>query len=151
MKEFKSVDDILVFAIDEEQKAVDFYSKLASNARSEEMKDVFTEFAEEEIKHKTRLTKIREEGIFDMPKDAVHDLKISDYVVNVKPTPEMTYEEALIVAMKKEKAAFRLYTNLAAKAPNEDLKDVFLSLAAEESKHKLRFEVEYDDFVLREN
>lgn len=151
MKEFKSVDDILVFAIDEEQKAVDFYSKLASNARSEEMKDVFTEFAEEEIKHKTRLTKIREEGIFDMPKESVHDLKISDYVVNVKPTPEMTYEEALIVAMKKEKAAFKLYTNLAAKAPNENLKDVFLSLAAEESKHKLRFEVEYDDYVLREN
>ncbi len=151
MKEFKSVDDILVFAIDEEQKAVDFYSKLASNARSEEMKDVFTEFAEEEIKHKTRLTKIREEGIFDMPKESVHDLKISDYVVNVKPTPEMTYEEALIVAMKKEKAAFKLYTNLAAKAPNENLKDVFLSLATEESKHKLRFEVEYDDYVLREN
>jgi len=151
MKEFKSVDDILVFAIDEEQKAVDFYSKLASNARSEEMKEVFTEFAEEEIKHKTRLTKIREEGVFDMPKESVHDLKISDYVVNVKPTPEMTYEEALIVAMKKEKAAFKLYTNLAGKAPNEYLKDVFLSLAAEESKHKLRFEVEYDDYVLREN
>jgi rubrerythrin len=151
MKEFKSVDDILVFAIDEEQKAVDFYSKLASNARSQEMKDVFIEFAEEEIKHKTRLTKIREEGVFDMPKEGVHDLRISDYVVNVKPTPEMTYEEALIVAMKKEKAAFKLYTNLAAKVPNEDIKDVFLSLAAEESKHKLRFEVEYDDYVLREN
>jgi rubrerythrin len=63
----------------------------------------------------------------------------------------MTYEEALVVAMKKEKAAFKLYTKLAEKAPTEDLKDVFLSLAAEESKHKLRFEVEYDDYVLREN
>lgn len=151
MKEFKSIDDILVFAIDEEQKAVDFYSNLAGNARSEEMKKIFVEFAEEEIKHKTRLTKIREEGIFDMPKEGVQDLKISDYVVSVKPTPEMTYEEALVVAMKKEKAAFKLYTNLAAKAPTEDLKNVFLSLAIEESKHKLRFEVEYDDYVLKEN
>jgi len=145
------MDDILVFAIDEEQKAVDFYTTLATNARSEEMKRVFVEFAEEEIKHKTRLTKIREEGIFDMPNESVQDLKISDYVVNVKPTPEMTYEEALVLAMKKEKAAFRLYTNLAAKAPTSDLKDVFLALASEESKHKLRFEIEYDDFVLREN
>jgi rubrerythrin len=151
MKEFKSIDDILVFAIDEEQKAVDFYSVLAGNARSEEMKNIFIEFAEEEIKHKTRLIKIREEGVFDMPKQDVQDLKISDYLVSVKPTPDMTYEEALVVAMKKEKAAFKLYTNLAAKAPTEDLKDVFLSLAAEESKHKLRFEIEYDDFVLREN
>ena len=63
----------------------------------------------------------------------------------------MTYEEALILAMKKEKAAFKLYSALAEKAPNEGLKNVFLGLAMEESKHKLRFEVEYDEFVLREN
>ena len=151
MKEFSNIDDILEFAIGQEQGAIDFYSELAKNAHSDEMKQVFTEFAQEEMKHKLRLTKIREEGIFTMPKDLVADLKIADYVFTVKPTPEMTYEEALIVAMNKEKAAFRLYSNLSAKAPTQELKDVFLSLAMEESKHKLRFEVEYDDFVLREN
>jgi len=151
MKEFKSIDDIRDFAIDEEQKAVDFYSELAMEASSQEMKKVFVEFAEEEIKHKTRLTKIKEEGIFNMSNEAVADLKIGDYLVNVKASPKMSYEDALVLAMKKEKSAFKLYTNLAAKAPNEDLKEIFLSLASEESKHKLRFEIEYDDFVLREN
>ena len=53
--------------------------------------------------------------------------------------------------MKKEKAAYKLYTKLAERAPNEDLKNIFLSLAAEESKHKLSFEIEYDEYVLREN
>ncbi len=63
----------------------------------------------------------------------------------------MSYPEALVVAMKKEKAAFRLYTSLSKRASDPALKVLFAGLAQEESKHKLRFEVEYDDFVLREN
>jgi hypothetical protein len=31
------------------------------------------------------------------------------------------------------------------------MRNIFLALAQEESKHKLRFEIEYDEFVLREN
>ncbi|MBN3035113.1 MAG: ferritin family protein [Bacteroidales bacterium] len=151
MKQFDTIDDILEFAIGEEQAAIDFYSELALNARSDDMRKVFTEFAEEEIRHKTRLTTIRQEGVFTMAKESVMDLRITEYVVNVKPHKNMTYEEALILAMKKEKAAFRLYTSLAERAPSASLREVFLSLAAEESKHKLRFEIEYDDYVLKEN
>ena len=63
----------------------------------------------------------------------------------------MTYQDALILAMKKEKYAFKLYTNLADYAKAENLKNIFLMLAQEEAKHKLRFEIEYDEFVLKEN
>src|SRR4030065_225682 len=110
MKEFKHVDDILVFAIGQEQKAVDFYTDLAKEARSEDMKKVFIEFAGEEIRHKQRLTRIREEGVFSMPRQHVTDLKIGDYIVDVKPSGKMSYEETLILAMKREKAAFKLYS-----------------------------------------
>lgn len=151
MKNFENVDAILDFAINEEQGAVDFYSELADVAKTDDMRQVFMEFAEEEIKHKQRLLKIKEEGFYKLEKEQITDLKISDFVVNVKPTPGMTYEDALILAMKKEKAAFKLYSALADRAPNAQLKDVFLGLAQEESKHKLRFEIEYDEFVLREN
>lgn len=151
MKNFENVDAILDFAINEEQMAVDFYSELADAAKTDDMRQVFMEFAEEEIKHKQRLLKIKEEGFYTLEKEQITDLKISDYVVNVKPTPGMTYEDALILAMKKEKAALKLYSALADRAPNAQLKDVFSGLAQEESKHKLRFEIEYDEFVLREN
>ena len=63
----------------------------------------------------------------------------------------MTYQDALVLAMSKEKAAFKLYNSLAERAPGNELKSIFLMLAQEESKHKLRFEIEYDDFVLKEN
>lgn len=151
MNEFNHIDDILEFAIAQEQRAIDFYSELAKEARSREMKEVFLEFAGEEMKHKQRLMKIREEGVFTMPKQQVADLKISDYIVSAEPTPGMSYEETLVIAMKREKAAFKLYMNLSDRAPNEDLKNVFLSLAMEESRHKLRFELEYDEFVLKDN
>ena len=151
MNKIETVNEILDFAINEEQMAVDFYSELADVAKTDDMRQVFIKFAEEEIKHKQRLLKIKEEGFYTLEKEQITDLKISDYIVNVKPTPGMTYEDALILAMKKEKAAFKLYLALSDRAPNAQLKDIFLGLAQEESKHKLRFEIEYDEYVLREN
>lgn len=151
MNEFKDMNDILDFAINAEQEAVDFYTELANNSKNADMKSVFQQFAKEEIGHKAKLTKIKSEGLYVMPAEKVADLKISDYIVAVKPTPDMTYQEALVLAMKKEKAAFRLYSNLAAKAPTDAMKNLFLGLAQEEAKHKLRFEVEYDDNVMSEN
>ncbi|MBU2650568.1 MAG: ferritin family protein [Bacteroidetes bacterium] len=151
MREFKSIDDILDFAIDEEQKAVDFYTSLASKATSDDMRKVFEEFAGEEVTHKMRLVKVKEEGLYEMKPEKVADLRIVDFLVNVKPTPDMTYQDALIVAMNKEKAAFKLYMTLSDRAESSQMKELFLGLAQEESKHKLRFELEYDEYVYREN
>jgi len=36
-------------------------------------------------------------------------------------------------------------------AEAEELTDMFLALAQEEARHKLRFEIEYDDVVLKED
>ena len=151
MTEFTNINDILDFAIQNEQNAVEFYNELAKTARTDDMRSTFTLFAQEEMSHKARLIKIKEEGIYNFPTTRVTDLKISDYVVRTEPKTEMNYEQTLVLAMKREKAAFKLYMKLSEKAPNDDLKKLFLGLAQEESRHKLRFELEYDEFVLKEN
>ncbi|MCK4465580.1 MAG: ferritin family protein [Bacteroidales bacterium] len=151
MEEFRSADDILDFAIASEQEAMDFYTNLAKHTKSKAMKEVFLQFAKEEKGHKTRLIKIKKDQSFEFREKKVTDLKIADYLVEIEPQPDMPYREALIVAMKKEKAAFKLYTNLANIAENSTLQNIFLSLAQEEAKHKLRFEIEYDEHVLSEN
>lgn len=56
----------------------------------------------------------------------------------------MSYAETLIVAMRKEKEAFKLYVDLANMAQTEKLKHMFLLLAQEEANHKLQLEIEYD-------
>jgi rubrerythrin len=151
MEKFSSIDEILDFAINAEQEAVDFYNQLAENSKTEDMRHVFTSFAQEEISHKARLTTIKQEGSYKAEQKEIADLKISNYVVDITPTPDMTYQDALVLAMNKEKAAFKLYYDLAKVASNTEMRDIFLSLAQEESKHKLRFEIEYDEYVLREN
>ena len=151
MKEFHSINDILDFAINAEQEAVNFYTSLADRSKNAAMKQVFVDFAREEMKHKSMLMGIREHGKFDFPEVKVRNLRIADYLVNIKPTATMTYEEALILAMQKEKKAFMLYMHLSEQVEDPSMKKLFLSLAQEESKHKLRFELEYDEYLLREN
>jgi rubrerythrin len=151
MKEWNSIDEVLDFAIEGEEESFQFYTRLAERAEKPWMRDVFEGFAREEQGHKTKLIAIKQ-GHRELPPPAkVQDLKIGDYLVDQKPDPELDYQQALILAMKKEKAAFRLYTDLAKLAPEESLRQTFQALAEEEAKHKLRFEIEYDDNILKHN
>jgi len=151
MKEFNSVEEILDFAIRAEQEAVNFYSDLAARSKNEQIKKVFQEFAGEEMKHKSRLLGIKEEKILKLSGEKVRDMKIADYLVDIAPKPDMPYGDALILAMKKEKKAFQLYSFLSEQVTDPFMKGLFLTLALEESRHKLRFEIEYDEYILKEN
>ena len=115
------------------------------------MRGVFEDFAREERGHKAKLLGVKKSGNAQPATGSVLDLKIGDYLVESKPSADMDYQQALILAMKQEKAAFKLYSDLAAATDDSDLRNLLLSLAQEEAKHKLRFEVEYDDYILTEN
>jgi rubrerythrin len=146
-----TVDEILDYAIDQEQQAADFYAELAGRAEKAGMKDVLMDFAAEEKSHKDRLLAVKAGKHELTPEQEVLDLKISDYLVEVGATKNISYQDALIVAMKRERAAFQLYTDMAAKVPESQLKEVLEGLATEEAKHKLFFESEYDERVLQDN
>lgn len=150
MDKFESVDQILDFAIDRERESQAFYAGLAEKAANAQMEEVFRKFAAEEAGHEKKLTGLKQ-GKGSVSADKVADLKIADYVVDVEPGPDMRYQDALVVAMKKEKAAFRLYSDLAAVADDPGLRSVLRALAQEEARHKLRFEIEYDDNILGED
>jgi rubrerythrin len=145
MAEPSTAEEILDFAIEREEEAFQFYTELAETMDRQWMKKVFTDFAREEKGHKEKLIKIKEGKRLLAVREEVMDLKIADYMVDVVPGERMDYQGALILAMKKEKAAFKLYTDLAEKAPEESLKEMLRMMAQEEAKHKLRFELEYDD------
>ena len=146
-----SVDEILDYAIDQEQQAADFYANLAGRAEKAGMKDILLEFSEEEKRHKERLLAVKTGERELTPEQEVLDLKISDYLVEVDATDDISYQDALIVAMKRERAAYELYSDMAEKVPESNLRQVFVGLAKEEAKHKLFFESEYDERVLKDN
>jgi len=151
MRDFKSVGEILDFAIGEEEASAAFYKNLAGKMDRPWMRETFEQFAKEEEGHKAKLLRIKSGELPAPPEDKVLDLKIGDYLVDAELNPEMDYQQALIVAMKKEKAAFRMYSSLASVANDAAVRDLLSSLAQEEARHKLRFELEYDDVILKEN
>ncbi len=146
-----TIDEILDYAIDQEQQAADFYEDVAKRAENADMRKMLLDFAAEEKHHKVILQDVKTGGRELTPEQEVLDLKISDYLVEVEFTENISYQDALIIAMKKERAAFELYTDMAQKIPESHLKEVLVGLAKEEAKHKLFFEAEYDERVLMDN
>ena len=143
-----TIDDILDYAIANEEKAAALYYDLADKVQRPGMREAFLHFAKEEEGHKARLLKIKAGDIAAVKSDKVASLGIAEQLADTEPFANMSYQEALQYAMKAEKAAFLLYTKLAEATDDADLEQVFRSLAQEEAKHKLRFEIEYDDHVL---
>jgi len=146
-----SVDSILDFAIEKEEDAYQFYTDLAGKMQRPHMKKIFEQFAREEKGHKAKLQAVKEGKLLMPAAQKVIDLKIGDNLVDVEFDAEIDYQQALILAMKAEKAAYKLYNDLAGATDDQNLRATFLTLAQEEAKHKLRFEIEYDDYVLRDN
>ncbi|MCU0235697.1 MAG: desulfoferrodoxin FeS4 iron-binding domain-containing protein [Acidobacteria bacterium] len=148
---FKSVDEVLDFAIEKEEEARQFYLEWSKKLENKALSEQFAVFAGEENKHKEKLQRVKSGSTFKPAAKQVTDLKIVDYLVDIAPTPGMDYQEALIVAMRREKASFRFYNDLAAMAQDEGLRETFLALAQEEAKHKLRLETEYEKEIYTEN
>lgn len=148
---FQNVNEILDFAIEKEQDAHDFYMKLADKMQEQQLRQIFLGFATEEMGHKQKLIAAKDGKLMIKSEKKILDLKIGDNLEEVELDADLDYQDALIVAMKAEKTAFKLYSDLADATDNPGMKDMLLSLALEEAKHKLRFEIEYDDHVLTEN
>jgi len=116
------------------------------------MKDIFEQFALEEKSHKAKLQNVKAGKLMLSANQTAMKLKTAETVQDTRFLEgDFDYQEALIAAMQSEKASYKLYTDLAAMADKPEVKKVFESLAIEEAKHKLRFEIEYDDTVLAEN
>ena len=143
MQNFHSIQDILNFAIEREVEANSFYEQLSQDLEKPDIRNKVSCFALDEFQHKVRLEAIRD-GDTLLCQEEVGSLDIADYVDDIEPTPDMAYADILALAMNREKASFRLYSNLAAIAKHEKTRDIFLLLAQEEAKHKLSLEVEYD-------
>lgn len=147
MKKFESAEQILDFAIEREQEAHDFYTSLAEKVENGELKKALQR---EELGHKSKLESVKK-GDYKLNEVDAPSMGIADYTVETQVSEDMDYQQILILAMKKEKAAYRLYLDLAEQAMTEELTELFLELSRQEANHKLRFELEYDNEILKED
>lgn len=140
--------EALDFAITKEKEAETFYKTWSNQVSNPAIQKLFTDLAEMERGHAEKLSRIApEELIAQGPVPA--DLKLSEVLVEVEAQPNMTLQDALIVAMKREEAAVALYERLS--QLGDKAQPLFSALAEEERCHKRLLETEYDDVVLTEN
>ncbi len=139
------VEDILDLAIQKEQESADFYLAMADRSENPAMAQVFKQYAAEELSHKKRLMDILAGTARPLYTGPLPEAMIEERDRDIHPDEFPDYRKALELAMKREKAAFRLYMDLANATSDKELKHAFWSLAQEEAKHKLRFEIEHDD------
>jgi rubrerythrin len=151
MQKFESVEAVLDFAIEREQEAVDFYEDLAAQTDNAALIKTLTSFAGVEAGHKKKLLAAKSGGSVVTTGGRVLDMKVSDYLVDVQPSPNMTLQDAMVIAMKREKAAMELYTDLASAIDDADLQVLFIKLAREEAAHKLTFETSYEEHFIADN
>lgn len=140
---FKSLKEILLFAISKEESAVQFYNSLALRVKNTDTAAVFEAIARQERHHveaitlelfKLGYTLAESPGKMDGADDAVVGVEEGD--------GELTYRDALRLGLQKERAAFRLYAELLALAEDEETRKMFAELAEEEMRHVLQFERE---------
>jgi len=148
---FKNLEDIIDFAIEKEKEAAEFYLSISAQERFSGKKQMLLEFSDQERKHQRMLENLKtgkvERKLDDYQFKWITDIKRSDYVEAIEYHPGMGYNELLMLAMKREEKALKLYNEMLANAQSEEQRKVFKVLCQEEAKHKLSLETMYDDFM----
>ena len=147
--ELANFQEVVTFAIRKEADAATLYETYANKVTNPGIKKMFEELMKEELGHKKILEGVTEQKVDDYELAEVPDLKISDYSQEQEFKPDMNFQEALLLAIKREENALNLYNNLVKSTNSPQLQKLFQTLAQEEAKHKLRLETEYDEHVYK--
>lgn len=143
---FTTFAEVISFAVMREEDARAFYNDLAAKMDDPFMRQIFTEFAEEEAKHKQLLESLdikTMSRLFGNTLNRIDDMGIPENPAHASPGTGMSIRDALILAMKREEKSRNLYSLLAESTSDNDLSLLFIGLAREEAGHRLRIEKTY--------
>ena len=143
--------EILNFAIEREIEAAIFYREMQNRSKHESSKEMFKDLENMEKGHANALEKYKKGDVENFTAPKIMNLNISEFLEEPLVTSDLLYQEALIIAMKREESSKRLYASIAEETEDTATKNFFLKLASEEEKHKLLLETQYDEIIYTEN
>ncbi len=148
---FDSASDIIAFAIRREIEAAERYARIAGVATTPGLRELAEDLRGQEVEHRRLLEDLPAGTFQGLHASDVPDLRLVDDLAGEPVAPDMSLQDLLILAAKKEAQAIALYGSLARlPGPSEQVR-LFLFLAGQEREHKLRLEAEYERHVLPEN
>jgi len=149
-----SAEEVLKLAIQREIEAFNLYTGAAQGVSHADMRKTLLEMAEQERGHRIKLENILAGNVrwaVRMSRaQPVADLRLSDHLEGGSVEPNASYQDILLFAAKREKAAYDFYKAMTELIDDVLSANVFEMLANEELKHKSRLEKMYEDEVYQE-
>jgi rubrerythrin len=150
-RRFESVADILAFAVRREIDAADGYARIAGRATTPGLRELADDLRRQEESHRRLLEGLTEEALRELEASYAPDLRVVDALPDEKLSGDMSIQDMLIFAAKKEAQSIALYESLGRLAGTGRNERVFRFLVGQEREHKLRIEAEYERQILQEN
>lgn len=147
MGDMTTVGEILDFAIRRESEAVDFYMAMADRVNDAAVREFFENLVSEELEHKERLElEVMKEGLVARTVGVLAETSLDEAVVDMDQVKaQLSYTEALDLAMRKERLSFRIYAQLSGLIAQIEPREILLSLAEEEARHLVAIEDLYKE------
>jgi len=137
----QEIERIFSIAIKREMEANAFYSRIAKKAINAEVRELFSQLAEDEMGHFELLQGFKSDPTLPMKIPApAKDYKIAEETELPPFTDDMKPKDAVALAMKKEQQAVEFYKKLAGHSHDTAMKDIFENLANMELGHKQKLE-----------
>lgn len=145
-----NLESIIKSAIDSEIDAYNFYLAAAEKMVDASAKDLFNELADEEKSHELMLSSLdlsayKSIFTYDSP-----DFHIAEVVDKPVLSVEMSFADAIALAMKNEEEAMLLYAALAKLSEDAEQQKLFQALSDMEKGHKARLEGIYNNAAYAE-
>lgn len=110
------------------------------------------ELANEELKHITWLTALKDKGgVEQWHRAKVTDLKLSDHLKGPDTLQGAGLQDTLIFSMKKEQLSIEFYSRMTGILKTMTAKRLCQKLVNEEIRHKVKLEILYDKLFLGED
>ena len=140
--------NVFDFAMRMEEESQAYYEKMASSAKTKEMKTIFTLLADSEREHHEHLTLLKK-GTEPRLAQSVILERTKNFIDKLVdgPSPRQSLhgdEDGYLHAIKQEEESIKLYEKLAEQEPNEGAANLLRGLAEEERHHLEVMENIYD-------
>jgi len=142
--------EILNMAIRDEVEAFEFYDSIAQKVSDRSLKQIFSELAGEEQKHRQLLQAFLANPAMPLKFNEETDYKVSETVALPQLSMEMKPADAIALAMKKEEESMKAYNELARISSDPDQAHEFSELALMEEGHKTKLEKLYTNMAFPE-
>lgn len=145
---------ILEEAAKTEEDSYNFYYTASKKIDTPHLKKFLISLAEQELIHKNKLNnlaKLNPTEIMQKKEEQITNYLLAEQLKDATISADSSFQDILIVAMKKEKIAYDFYNRLAKEIKDETIIKTLRLIAKEELIHKHQIEIEYDDYVFQEN